>query len=169
MQNILDFRSYVYPEQETMSSVWYGISEVSMTVCDVNGIPHEERLECIYTRGLAVELARWIFSRFSLRTDLAAHDSLPGQQLDPWADFYWPYLAHFLHAIQVYKKKYPDATPSRGSNFTLIRSQIDRCVGGRPELEKALTRIKNKSVKSIAPVFPFSPAVRKTPLPFSRA
>jgi hypothetical protein len=48
MQNILDFRSYVYPDTK-MASVWHGISEVSMTLCDVNGIPHKERLECIYT------------------------------------------------------------------------------------------------------------------------
>ncbi|KAH6876508.1 hypothetical protein BKA70DRAFT_1055008, partial [Coprinopsis sp. MPI-PUGE-AT-0042] len=101
MQNILDSRSYVYPEVGR-SSVWYDISEVSMSVCDVNAIPHEERLECIYTRGLATELARWIFSRFRL---VSHPDTGELQHPDPWADFYWPYLAHFLSAIKAYKKK----------------------------------------------------------------
>ncbi|KAH6874092.1 hypothetical protein BKA70DRAFT_1449740 [Coprinopsis sp. MPI-PUGE-AT-0042] len=41
MQNILDFRSYVYPDKE-LSSVWYGVSDMSMSLCNVNGIPHEE-------------------------------------------------------------------------------------------------------------------------------
>ncbi|KAH6869832.1 hypothetical protein BKA70DRAFT_1131554 [Coprinopsis sp. MPI-PUGE-AT-0042] len=89
MQNILDFRSYVYPNDE-MLSVWYGVSEVSMTLCDVNAIPHEERLECIYTRGLAMELARWIFSRFDLRSHSPPSDPTSQQHPDPWSDGWCP-------------------------------------------------------------------------------
>ncbi|KAH6888288.1 hypothetical protein BKA70DRAFT_1027610, partial [Coprinopsis sp. MPI-PUGE-AT-0042] len=59
LQNVLDFRSYICPDDDA-SSVWYRISVESMTSCDVNAIPHEERLECIYTRGLALELAAWV-------------------------------------------------------------------------------------------------------------
>jgi hypothetical protein len=165
MQNILDFRSYVYPDT-ALGSTWYGISEVSMTLCDVNGIPHEERLECIYTRGLATELARWIFSRFDLFP--SPNNDKSGNRLDPWQDFYWPYLAHFLQAIKKYKKRYPRAAPSRGSSLLLIQSQIDRCIGSRPELEKALDDLDVKAITSIAPPFLIHPAIRRDPLPFLR-
>ncbi|KAH6866102.1 hypothetical protein BKA70DRAFT_1080716, partial [Coprinopsis sp. MPI-PUGE-AT-0042] len=59
LQNVLDFRSYI-PPNDDISSVWHRISAGSMAFCDVNAIPHEERLECIYTRGLALELATWV-------------------------------------------------------------------------------------------------------------
>ncbi|KAH6887774.1 hypothetical protein BKA70DRAFT_1122083, partial [Coprinopsis sp. MPI-PUGE-AT-0042] len=168
IQNILDFRSYVFPDDsEELSSIWYGISEVSMAVCDVNGIPHEERLECIYTRGLATELASWIFTRFELRPHVAT-EGADDKPSDPWRDFYWPYLAHFLRAIQVYKKKYPGAAPSRGASLKLIQKQINRCVGDRKALRNALANIKASSIVSIAPEFSFSIVPWQNPLPFAR-
>ncbi|KAH6902170.1 hypothetical protein BKA70DRAFT_1113287 [Coprinopsis sp. MPI-PUGE-AT-0042] len=165
MQNILDFRSYVFPDAG-QSSPWYGIAEVSMKSCDVNGIPHEERLECIYTRGLAIELGKWIFTRFYLRPDDAT-DGAEEELLDPWKNFYWPYLAHFLSAIIVYKEKYPNAAESRGCSLKLVQTQIDRCVGGRPGLQQALDAIDTKAITSIAPPFTYSPVLRKDPLPYS--
>ncbi|KAH6871656.1 hypothetical protein BKA70DRAFT_1450930 [Coprinopsis sp. MPI-PUGE-AT-0042] len=177
MQNILDFRSYEYPET-SQSSVWYGIAETSMSFCDVNGIPHEERLECIYTRGLATELAGWIFSHFSLRRlqpdggtedeDEAEDEEAEDEPSDPWNDFYVPYLAHFLQAVLAYKAKYPKAAPSRGCTLDLIETQIDRCIGDREELRRAFDAIDTDSIASISPAFSFSPVLRQKPLPFSR-
>ncbi|KAH6913575.1 hypothetical protein BKA70DRAFT_1082886, partial [Coprinopsis sp. MPI-PUGE-AT-0042] len=128
LQNVLDFRSYAYPlgHERDMSSVWYGVSRMSMSLCDVNDIPHEERLECIYTRGLATELASWIFSRYELIPE--ARTSTRHQQ-DLWRDFYWPYLAHFIVAIRVYKKTYPEGIhEARGCTLTAIEQQIERCI-----------------------------------------
>ncbi|KAH6901004.1 hypothetical protein BKA70DRAFT_1437233 [Coprinopsis sp. MPI-PUGE-AT-0042] len=130
MQNILDSRSYVIPK-------WVGHPS--------------ERLECIYTRGLATELARWIFSRFRL---VSHPDTGELQHPDPWADFYWPYLAHFLSAIKAYKKKYPRAALS---SLARVQKQIDHCVKGRPELVQALKAIDVKTISSISPPFTVSP------------
>ncbi|KAH6902505.1 hypothetical protein BKA70DRAFT_1026160, partial [Coprinopsis sp. MPI-PUGE-AT-0042] len=136
LQNILDFRSYVEPNLEDTSSVWYGVSRTSLTICDVNDIPHEERLECIYTRGLATELASWIFSRYEL---VSMVRSSRRRQQDLWKDFYWPYLAHFICAIKAYKKRYPDGVVgTKGCTRNAIKQQIQRCVGKRSELKQAI-------------------------------
>jgi hypothetical protein len=166
LQNVLDFRSYVCPESDK-ASVWYGVSVSSMTDCDINEISHEERLECIYTRGLASELASCIFSHYQLTLDpqLSTH----GHQQDPWIDFYWPYLAHFMVAIEVYKGLHPKkACNTRGCHIDLVRKQLKRCIDQRPELVRALTAIDGANIKSIAPPFPFLVAKRATPLAFSR-
>jgi hypothetical protein len=167
LQNVLDFRSYLLPDQDA-SSVWHGISEMSMTLCDVNAIPHEERLECIYTRGLATELATWIFSRFDL---VPEGRSSYRRARNPWTDFYWPFLAHFTVAIEVYKKRYSDHVSSltRGCTRTLVQIQINRCVSDRPELVQARRAIVRENVQSIVPPFPFSSVIKiEQPLPFSR-
>jgi hypothetical protein len=168
LQNVLDFRSYVYPlDHERTSSVWYGISLESMTICDVNAIPHQERLECIYTRGLATELASWIFSRYDLipegRMSTRRHQDL-------WRDFYWPYLAHFIVAIKMYKRTYPEGIQdARGCTVNAIDQQMLRCVGNREELKGAIRLVDGMRLKSITPAFPFSSVVRRDrSLPFVR-
>ncbi|KAH6914629.1 hypothetical protein BKA70DRAFT_1094063 [Coprinopsis sp. MPI-PUGE-AT-0042] len=167
LQNILDFRSYVEPDVNDTSSVWYGVARISLVLCDVNGIPHEERLECIYTRGLATELTNWIFSRYEL---VPQGRKSHRRQQDPWRDFYWPYLAHFICTIKAYKGRYPDGVlGSKGCTEDAIKLQVDRCVGKRPALERAIRRAARAKVESIVPPFPFSAILKRDePLPFSR-
>jgi hypothetical protein len=165
LQNILDFRTYVFPDQSDLECVWRGYSESSMSICDVNAIPHEERLECIYTQGLALELASWIFTHF----ELISGDSSP--TADPWDDFYWPFLAHITHAIQAYKTRYPDSVSSilRGSSLEIVKEQIARFSFQRPAFEKALKNINPMDVTSIIPPFPFETIhQRQDPSPFRR-
>ncbi|KAH6899606.1 hypothetical protein BKA70DRAFT_1437414 [Coprinopsis sp. MPI-PUGE-AT-0042] len=164
LQNVLDFRSYICPDDDA-SSVWYRISVESMTSCDVNAIPHEERLECIYTRGLALELAAWVFAHYDILPQTGPQANRP--LLDPWADFYWPYLAYFLAAIGIYKYRYPDAvSENRGCDLELLTIQLNRCVDNREELKSACSQIDQASIKSIAPPFPFSIVKREEPRAF---
>ncbi|KAH6910439.1 hypothetical protein BKA70DRAFT_1424106 [Coprinopsis sp. MPI-PUGE-AT-0042] len=167
MQNILDFRSYVYPNNE-MSSVWYGVSEVSMTLCDVNAIPHEERLECILYTGPCHGTRKMDLQPLRSPIHSPPSDPTSQQHPDPWSDFYWPYLAHFLCAVKGYKKQYSKQTPTRGSTLHHVKVQIKRCVGGRPELEKAVGAIDLPSIRSIAPQFQILPRHAGGPVAISR-
>ncbi|KAH6893898.1 hypothetical protein BKA70DRAFT_1439841 [Coprinopsis sp. MPI-PUGE-AT-0042] len=135
LQNVLDFRSYI-PPNDDISSVWHRISAGSMAFCDVNAIPHEERLECIYTRGLALELATWVFCHYDILPQTGPHANQP--LLDLWVDFYWPNLAHFMVAIDVYKARYPHGiTKERGVSIDAFRQQVNYSIDGREELESA--------------------------------
>ncbi|KAH6866109.1 hypothetical protein BKA70DRAFT_1454301 [Coprinopsis sp. MPI-PUGE-AT-0042] len=166
LQNVLDFRSYI-PPNDDISSVWHRISAGSMAFCDVNAIPHEERLECIYTRGLALELATWVFCHYDILPQTGPHANQP--LLDLWVDFYWPNLAHFMVAIDVYKARYPHGiTKERGVSIDAFRQQVNYSIDGREELESAREAIDRLSIKSIAPPFAYSIVKREKPHAFLR-
>ncbi|KAH6868940.1 hypothetical protein BKA70DRAFT_1242686 [Coprinopsis sp. MPI-PUGE-AT-0042] len=164
LQNVLDFRSYTCPHNE-ISSIWYQVSTGSLTLCNVNTIPHEERLECIYTRGLAQDLASWVFTHYDIapQTGPQAGEVM----LDPWVGFYFPYLAHFMVAIDVYKASYPRSiTKKFGVDLGLFCDQITHSIDGREELISARSAIDPDTIKSIAPPFTYSIVKREEPHEF---
>jgi hypothetical protein len=169
VQNVLDFCLYVYPNYRDPASVWHGVSTESMDLCDVNSIPHEERLECIYTRGLVMELALWIFSRYEL-IPRAARRNRSRRKQGPLEDFYWPFVAHLAVSIEVYKERYPDSiVDARGCDLDMVVEQLKRCSEGRPDFEKAIANVARKKVKSILPpTFEFVIHTLEQPFAFPR-
>ncbi|KAH6884623.1 hypothetical protein BKA70DRAFT_1445796 [Coprinopsis sp. MPI-PUGE-AT-0042] len=142
LQNVLDFRSYI-PPNDDISSVWHRISAGSMAFCDQPG-----------------SSATMIFSH---QTGPHANQPL----LDLWVDFYWPNLAHFMVAIDVYKARYPHGiTKERGVSIDAFRQQVNYSIDGREELESAREAIDRLSIKSIAPPFAYSIVKREKPHAF---
>ncbi|KAH6918234.1 hypothetical protein BKA70DRAFT_1036121, partial [Coprinopsis sp. MPI-PUGE-AT-0042] len=131
LQNILDPRSYILPNTADTASVWFAVSEPSLLLCDVNKIPHQERTECIYTRGLALELVRWISTRYHLVATDTANSTLPTTE-DTVFDFYYYLVAHITVAVLAYKERH---STSSQCTLDLLKQQIQFCVDGNPGLK----------------------------------
>ncbi|KAH6896315.1 hypothetical protein BKA70DRAFT_1231783 [Coprinopsis sp. MPI-PUGE-AT-0042] len=156
LQNVLDFRSYI-PPNDDISSVWHRISAGSMAFAML--MPFRMK------RGWTLELATWVFCHYDILPQTGPHANQP--LLDLWVDFYWPNLAHFMVAIDVYKARYPHGiTKERGVSIDAFRQQVNYSIDGREELESAREAIDRLSIKSIAPPFAYSIVKREKPHAF---
>ncbi|KAH6907044.1 hypothetical protein BKA70DRAFT_1428552 [Coprinopsis sp. MPI-PUGE-AT-0042] len=174
--NVLDHRTYCPPDRGDNASVWNSFPSDILDLCDVNAIPHQERLENIYARGLALDLADWIFSQYALinaaESPTPPHPASHGES--PYVQFYFPFLGHLTAAIQTYKQRFQNSV-SHGCSLVLLEQQITFCVDQRQDYDAALTsqllRFRapdgKSRTRSIVPPFPFIIRKREVVLPFS--
>ena len=188
LQNVLDFRTYTRPSFKDDTSFWSSVPPEILDQWDVNSIPHEERLECIYSRGLALEFVNWILSHFELiditpAVPVSERPKRHCKQLQPQPqpqpppsdndlihNVYYPFLAHIAAAVQQYKTDRPKSV-SYECTLTLLENQIKFCIDGRGMLQSDFDSKAGefaKGTKSIVPPFGFTIKRRVIPLPFSR-
>ncbi|KAH6883713.1 hypothetical protein BKA70DRAFT_1446713 [Coprinopsis sp. MPI-PUGE-AT-0042] len=102
LQNVLDFRSYACPHNE-ISSIWY------------------QRGWNVSTPGVSLKTSPPGYSPTMISPLKRVH-KLARVMLDPWVGFYFPYLAHFMVAIDVYKASYPRSITKKFGIQTTIKS-----------------------------------------------
>ena len=80
------------------------LMELGNVLCDwcYKTNDHQERRRLMYTRKLCRSLLMWTFDNYSL------HDPA-GKEINPLAEFYWPYLAQQARTLASYKAKATDA------------------------------------------------------------
>jgi hypothetical protein len=114
--NVFDDRTYKIPPISANQS------HESLKKCqeffDLNAILVIERYHMCYTRGLALDLIRWFFNRYSFsRGDLQ-------EELDGYHDILVPFLVHVGWHIIRYKRAAVKCGRSSTSNLDQIKEQV---------------------------------------------
>lgn len=135
LMNVLDFRTYSSQSQE-VSDIFGRFDPNTLQAGDVNDIPHMERLDCAYTRGLAIEVLRCIFSHFEITWE-------KGVIKNPWEQLYLPLLAQHVAVVLAYKTKTPTSVMAnhRGCTLSQVKKQIELFTHGQESLKRIVSEI----------------------------
>jgi len=123
MSNVLDFRTYRYPERAADEPLTDDENEL-MKAYDLNAMNRMERTLCMYVRAMGWKIQEWVKRHYALENA----DGEPGN-LDSFI-MGRGYNAHMICAILQYKLQadLQKVKGAPGCTYERLKSQIDRVV-----------------------------------------
>jgi hypothetical protein len=127
--NVLDRRTYRERREDLDLE-----ADVEFTIeyfaFDRNAIDHLERQDICISRGMALNMLRWLDRNFEVR------DSPNGEPLDFLLDVAYAFLSHQLHTLIEYKRlaEKDQIEGFRGCSLKELKRQVDAIIGVDPSL-----------------------------------
>ena len=121
MSNVLDFRTYRYPEWAADEPLTDKENELMKTY-DLNAMNQTERTLCMYVRAMGWGIQGWVRRHYTLENA----DGEPGN-LDRFITIY---IAHMISAILQYKSQadLQQVKGAPGCTYERLKSQIDKVI-----------------------------------------